>query len=80
MSLQIIQLLYLVVAVCFILSLRFLSSQKQARLGSTIGILGMAIAVGVTFFLPDFNHKLPIIATILLGGIIGGIILHLKSP
>ncbi|AFC71887.1 NAD synthetase [Rickettsia rhipicephali] len=74
MSLQIIQLLYLVAAVCFILSLKFLSSQKQARLGSTIGILGMAIAIVVTFFLPDFTHKLPIIATILLGAVIGGII------
>lgn len=67
MSLQIIQLLYLVAAICFILSLKFLSSQKQARLGNTIGILGMTIAVGVTFFLPDFAHKLPIIATILVG-------------
>ena len=74
MSLQIIQLLYLVAAICFILSLKFLSSQKQARLGSTIGILGMTIAVGVTFFLPNFAHKLPIIATILIGGIIGGVI------
>ncbi|HJD65192.1 MAG TPA: NAD(P)(+) transhydrogenase (Re/Si-specific) subunit beta [Rickettsia endosymbiont of Diachasma alloeum] len=74
MSLQVIQLLYLVAAICFILSLKFLSSQKQARLGSTIGILGMTIAVGVTFFLPNFAHKLPIIATILVSGIIGGVI------
>lgn len=74
MYLQIIQLLYLIAAICFILSLKFLSSQKQARLGSTIGILGMTIAVGVTFFLPDFSHKLPIIATILVGSIIGGVI------
>lgn len=74
MSLQVIQLLYLVAAICFILSLKFLSSQKQARLGSTIGILGMTIAVGVTFFPPNFAHKLPIIATILIGGIIGGVI------
>ncbi|WP_341792298.1 NAD(P)(+) transhydrogenase (Re/Si-specific) subunit beta [Rickettsia endosymbiont of Gonocerus acuteangulatus] len=74
MPLQIIQLLYLVAAICFILSLKFLSSQKQARLGSTIGILGMIIAVGITFFLPNFAYKLPIIATILIGGIIGGVI------
>lgn len=74
MSLQVIQLLYLVAAICFILSLKFLSSQKQARLGSTIGILGMTIAVGVTFFMPNFAHKLAIIATILVGGIIGGVI------
>lgn len=74
MFLQIIQLLYLVSAICFILSLKFLSSQKQACLGSTIGILGMIIAVGVTFFLPDFAHKLSIIITILVGGIIGGVI------
>lgn len=72
MSLQIIQLLYLVSAVCFILSLKFLSSPKQARLGSYVGIGGMIIAVGITFFLPDFAHKLPIIITILVGGMVGG--------
>ncbi|MGX6960196.1 MAG: NAD(P)(+) transhydrogenase (Re/Si-specific) subunit beta, partial [Rickettsia endosymbiont of Pentastiridius leporinus] len=74
MSLQIIQLLYLVSSICFILSLKFLSTQKQARLGSSIGILGMVIAVVVTFFLPNFSNKLPVIATILLGGVIGGVI------
>ncbi|HJD56455.1 MAG TPA: NAD(P)(+) transhydrogenase (Re/Si-specific) subunit beta [Rickettsia endosymbiont of Pyrocoelia pectoralis] len=74
MSLQIIQLLYLVSSICFILSLKFLSTQKQARLGSSIGILGMVIAVCVTFFLPNFSNKLTVIATILLGGIIGGVI------
>ncbi|XVN40526.1 MAG: NAD(P)(+) transhydrogenase (Re/Si-specific) subunit beta [Rickettsia endosymbiont of Argas persicus] len=79
MSLQIIQSLYLISGICFILSLKFLSSQKQARLGSTVGILGMVIAVGVTFFLPDFNSKLPIMITILIGGIIGGVI-ALKIP
>nr|WP_253308305.1 NAD(P)(+) transhydrogenase (Re/Si-specific) subunit beta [Rickettsia endosymbiont of Ceutorhynchus assimilis] len=72
MSLQIIQLLYLVSAVCFILSLKFLSSPKQARLGSYVGIGGMIIAVGITFFLPDFAHKLPIIIIILAGGMVGG--------
>ncbi|AGJ01370.1 outer membrane protein [Rickettsia prowazekii str. GvF12] len=34
----------------------------------------MTIAVGITFCLPDFTHKLQIIITILVGGIIGGII------
>ncbi|MFY9589259.1 NAD(P)(+) transhydrogenase (Re/Si-specific) subunit beta [Rickettsia endosymbiont of Halotydeus destructor] len=72
MSLQIIQLLYLVSAICFILSLKFLSSPKQARLGSYVGIGGMIIAVGITFTLPDFVHKLPIIITILAGGLVGG--------
>lgn len=72
MSLQIIQLLYLVSAVCFILSLKFLSSPKQARLGSYVGIGGMIIAVGITFFLPDFAHKFLIIITILAGGAVGG--------
>ncbi|WP_341789802.1 NAD(P)(+) transhydrogenase (Re/Si-specific) subunit beta [Rickettsia endosymbiont of Polydrusus tereticollis] len=72
MSLQIIQLLYLVSAVCFILSLKFLSSPKQARLGSYVGIGSMIIAVGITFFLPDFAHKLLIIITILAGGAVGG--------
>jgi NAD(P) transhydrogenase subunit beta len=39
-----------------------------------VGIIGMIIAVGVTFFLPSFVHKLPVIITILAGGTVGGII------
>ena len=69
-----IQLAYLVSAICFIMALKGLSSPKQARLGSIIGIVGMLIALLVTFYLPAFVQKIPLIITILAGGLVGGII------
>lgn len=74
MSLQAIQLFYLISAICFILSLKFLSSPKHARAGSLLGVFGMLLAVVVTFFLPNFANILPIVITILGGGIVGGYI------
>ncbi len=58
MSVRLIEILYLVSAVCFIFSLKGLSSPKTARKGSLIGILGMLIALFATFSLPDFYHKI----------------------
>jgi NAD(P) transhydrogenase subunit beta len=74
MSLQFVQLSYLASAIFFILSLKFLSSPKQARVGSLFGIAGMAIALIVTFLLPNFINKIPLIITILAGGAVGGYI------
>lgn len=74
LSLESIQLSYLVSAICFIFSLKFLSSPRQARIGSMLGIVGMVIALVVTFYLPNFTNKIPVILIILLGGIVGGII------
>ena len=72
MSVRLIEILYLVSAVCFIFSLKGLSSPKTARKGSLIGILGMLIALFATFSLPDFYHKIPLLITVGLGGIAGG--------
>lgn len=72
MSVRLIEILYLVSAVCFIFSLKGLSSPKTARKGSLIGILGMLIALFATFSLPDFYHKIPLLITVALGGIAGG--------
>ena len=44
-----VQWSYLVAAACFIVSLRALSSPRTARRGNLLGILGMALAVAVTF-------------------------------
>lgn len=74
MSLQLIQLSYLISAVCFILALKGLSSPSRARLGSIIGIIGMVIAVFVTFNLPNFVNIISVLVTIALGGLIGGYI------
>ncbi|MGI4775559.1 MAG: NAD(P)(+) transhydrogenase (Re/Si-specific) subunit beta, partial [Janthinobacterium lividum] len=74
MSYQLIQLAYLISAICFIMALKGLSSPKQARLGSVIGILGMVISLVATFYLPFFKQKVPLIVVILSGGAVGTII------
>ncbi len=76
MSTQLTQLTYLVSAVCFILALKGLSSPKSARNGNVIGMIGMLLAVAATFYNPHFYHKLPIIVTIGLAGLIGGYIAY----
>jgi NAD(P) transhydrogenase subunit beta len=62
---------YLVSAVLFIFSLKGLASPTSARLGNTLGMIGMAIAVITTFFV-GHNLVIPLIAgAIVLGAIVG---------
>ena len=67
---------YLISAVLFIFSLKGLASPTSARLGNTLGMVGMAIAVITTFFvghnLDGSNLIVPLIAgAIVLGAIVG---------
>ena len=62
---------YLISAVLFIFSLKGLASPTSARLGNTLGMVGMAIAVATTFFV---GHDLIfsfIAGAIVLGAIVG---------
>ena len=62
---------YLISAVLFIFSLKGLASPISARLGNTLGMVGMAIAVATTFFV---GHNLIfslITGAIVLGAIVG---------
>lgn len=72
MSTYLIEILYLISAICFIFSLKGLSSPKSARSGSLVGICGMLLALFATFALPDFYHKIPLLITVGLGGVVGG--------
>jgi NAD(P) transhydrogenase subunit beta len=74
MTMQLIEFSYLVSAICFIFALKGLSSPKSARIGSYIGMIGMAIALIATFNLPAFAQKTALIITIVLGGGVGGVI------
>ncbi|NRB10890.1 MAG: NAD(P)(+) transhydrogenase (Re/Si-specific) subunit beta [Rickettsiaceae bacterium] len=69
-----IELFYLIAAICFIFALKGLSSPKEARKGNMIGMIGMAIALIATFYLPNFHHKLPLFFTILAAALIGSFI------
>ncbi len=65
---------YLVAAVFFILALRGLSSPVTARSGLRFGVVGMVIAIATTLALPGVQDYGPILAAIVLGGVIGGVV------
>ena len=70
--------LYLVSGILFILALRGLSSPETSRRGNFFGILGMALAIIVTFLFVDilFSGLLFIICALAIGGSIGAIIAY----
>ena len=67
---------YLVSGVLFILALRGLSSPETSRQGNLFGILGMIIAITVTFLsIGNFsNGFIFVLLFILIGGSIGAFI------
>ena len=70
--------LYLISGVLFILALRGLSSPETSRQGNFFGILGMALAITVTFLSVDilFSGFIFIICALAIGGSVGAIIAH----
>jgi H+-translocating NAD(P) transhydrogenase subunit beta len=66
--------LYLIASVCFIMSLRGLSSPETSRGGLLYGVVGMAIAIVTTVALPIVQSYWWIIAGIVVGGVIGAMI------
>jgi H+-translocating NAD(P) transhydrogenase subunit beta len=71
MSENLAALLYLVSAICFIMSLRGLSSPVTARQGNLFGIVGMTVAVVTTLATPAMGQFFTIFAGIVIGGAIG---------
>ena len=66
------QLVWLVAAVCFIFSLGGLSQHETARRGNWLGIIGILLAIGATFFggiQPGFAL---LIAVLVIGSAVGG--------
>ena len=70
--------LYLISGVLFILALRGLSSPEKSRQGNFFGILGMALAIIVTFLFVDIliSSLLFILCALAIGGSIGAIIAY----
>ena len=70
--------LYLISGILFILALRGLSSPETSRRGNLFGILGMILAIIVTFLSIDiiFNSFVFVIIVFVLGGGIGTIIAY----
>jgi len=70
--------LYLISGVLFILALRGLSSPETSRRGNFFGVLGMTLAIIVTFLFVDilFSSLVFIICALAFGGSIGAIIAY----
>ncbi|MFN8662582.1 MAG: NAD(P)(+) transhydrogenase (Re/Si-specific) subunit beta [Thermomicrobiales bacterium] len=62
-----INIAYLVSAVCFIIGLKLLGSPATARRGNQIAAVGMAVAVVATLFMPGMTNHLLIIAGLVIG-------------
>jgi NAD(P) transhydrogenase subunit beta len=73
MNADLASVLYLVSGVLFILALRGLSSPETSRQGNTYGMIGMAIAIGVTLLSVELDGTTLglIAAAVLIGGSVG---------
>ena len=73
MNASIAALAYLAAGVLFILSLRGLSSPETSRRGNTLGMVGMALAVGVTLLTLGTSGALdPLTLVLIAGGVVVG--------
>lgn len=68
---QIIQIVYVLSAACFILALNWLSAVPTARRGVLTGVLGMVLAVGGTLIRPEVAHYQWIAVAFVIGTAIG---------
>ena len=76
MSANLLAIFYLISGVLFILALRGLSSPETSRKGNLFGILGMIIAITVTFLsIGNFSTGfIYVLVFLLAGGSIGAFI------
>ena len=70
--------LYLISGVLFVLALRGLSSPETSRRGNFFGILGITLAIIVTFLFVDilFTSLIFIICALAVGGFVGTVIAY----
>src|SRR5207249_9238572 len=68
---NVVDLLYLVSIVCFILALSFLSSPKHARKGNWVGGAGMIVAIATTLLLEGIGNWALIVVGAAIGSAVG---------
>ncbi|WP_374654994.1 NAD(P)(+) transhydrogenase (Re/Si-specific) subunit beta [Dongia sp.] len=76
MSQNLAAFLYLIASVCFIMSLRGLSSPATSQGGLRYGVVGMVIAIGTTLSLPSVagSSYVGIVVALVIGGAVGAVI------
>jgi H+-translocating NAD(P) transhydrogenase subunit beta len=65
-----INIAYLIAAVCFIVGLKLLSSPASARRGNQIAAAGMGVALIATLFMPGLQNMLLIIVGLIIGAVL----------
>jgi H+-translocating NAD(P) transhydrogenase subunit beta len=65
-----INVAYLIAAVCFIVGLKLLSSPATARRGNQVAALGMAVAVVATLFMPGLRNVWLILVGLAIGAVL----------
>jgi H+-translocating NAD(P) transhydrogenase subunit beta len=68
---NVVNVLYLVSIVCFILALRFLSSPRHARKGNWLGGAGMVVAIVTTLLLEGIGNWALIVVGAAIGSAVG---------
>ena len=76
----IINLVYLIAAVCFIYGLKMLSHPKTARNGNLIASIGMLIAIVITVFAGQKLALIWIFIAMIIGSIIGAFFATSHAP
>ncbi|SDN03774.1 NAD(P)(+) transhydrogenase (Re/Si-specific) subunit beta [Ensifer sp. YR511] len=71
MNIGLVSAAYLAAAVLFVLSLGGLCGQESAKRAVWYGVVGMALAFGVTMLSPNVDHLWIIIAVVVIGAIAG---------
>ena len=74
MSQNLATFLYLISAICFIMSLRGLSSPVTSQGGLRYGVGGMILAIVTTLLLPSVHSYLAILVALAIGGAVGLVI------
>ena len=68
---DVLALLYLVTIVCFVVSLKFLSSPRHARKGNWVGGAGMVVAIGTTLLIEGHENWALILIALVIGTVVG---------
>jgi NAD(P) transhydrogenase subunit beta len=71
---SLVTIAYLAAGILFILSLGGLSAQESARRGNLFGMIGMAMAVGITAFGPHVGGYSVLLPALVIGGGIGSVL------
>lgn len=71
MSDVLVESLYVVSAVFFVLSLKFMSEVRTSRLGNLFGVGGMAVAIGATLLAYQSQNTGLLVGAVVVGAVVG---------